>query len=441
MPPETDAAFRHAVRNQAAAADAASTNESSYINGVNSIVSLRIISIPELGVPIQKPYAIRLSTIAQVNLSYDMFAGSINVSVNGTPVPADNTLHGKIPISLNAGQNEITVQYTNGTTQTYKTSLFYLAESNASLQQTIGEAINAADVRALDETSYQREAAGITAAKALTINNARIDPNRFFNILYTENSVLNMGVTAYTSAKVLQDFTVFKSLSRDHQSLTLNLHNGVNNLEVQFGEGADLSIYKICVFYIPANAEAGFRANTSAAVTAAGLKNFDQTSYNLEIKAIIQNNRALAFTNFIGNLDMNRRYRILYTEGSQLTIQCSTAERADISMVKISDGSNVAGAESYVITAATGSFTIPLVEGRNLLQVTFTEYGEVKTYYYAIFRPSSKFGGRTKNNIINAVIAADNELANNDGLTWNIKLIDTTNTYFWNLNSNWFKWL
>jgi hypothetical protein len=138
---------------------------------------------------------------------------------------------------------------------------------------------------------------------------------------------------------------------------------------------------------------------------------------------------------------MNRKYRILYTEGSQLSIQCSTAERADISMVKIADGSNVAGTDSYAVSAATGNFTISLVEGRNLLAVSFTEFGEVHTYYYAVFRGSSKFGGKTKNNIINAVISADNALMNNDGLTWNIKLADVSNTYFWNLNSNWFKWL
>ncbi|MBP7175611.1 MAG: hypothetical protein KBA53_05240 [Thermoclostridium sp.] len=443
LPAQTDAAFRQAVMNQVTAANAVSTNETNYHNGVNSIMNLRVFNVPELGLSIQKPYTIRLSTAAQVNLSYDMFDGSINVSVNGTPVAVDNAAHGKIPVSLNPAQNEISVniQFATGATQTWKTCLFYLPESSAGLQQTVGEAIALADGRAVDEASYQQEVAGITAAKTLTINNVRIDPNRLFNILYTENKVLNMGVTVYNSAKVLQDFTEVQSLSRDHQSLSLNLHNGVNNLEVQFGEGAALQVYKICVFYIPANAEASFRTNTSAVVTAANQKNFDQTSFNSEIKAIIQNNKTLAFDNFIGNLDMNRQYRILYTENAQLSIKCSTAERADISMVKMSDGSNVAGSESYTIIGGTGSFTIGLVEGRNLLTVTYTEFGEVKTYRYAIFRGSSKFGRKTKGNIINAVINADNQLANNDGLTWNIKLADTTNTYFWNLNSNWFKWL
>lgn len=370
-----------------------------------------------------------------------MLAGSLTVNVNGSSVDTGNALYGNIAFSLNPGLNEIIVTYTNGTTQTYKMCLFYLpSESGASLQQTLAAAIAAADSRAMDEATYQQESAGITSAKNLTINNTVIDLNKNFHILYTDNNVMNMGASAYTSAKVLQDFVEIKSFSRDYQNINLTLHNGVNNLEVQFGEGASLTVYKICVFNIPATAEAGFRANISAAVTAAQQKNFDQSSYNLEIKAIIQSNKYIALTNFIGNMDMNRKYRILYTELPQLVIQCSNAERADISMVKMSNASGVDGTETYVVGATTGIFTVPLVEGRNLLQISFTEFGVVTTYKYGVFRGSSKFGNRTKGNIINAVVNADNAL-NNDDLTFQIKLTDVSNTYFWNLNSNWFKWL
>ncbi|MEN6460493.1 MAG: hypothetical protein ABFC94_03875 [Syntrophomonas sp.] len=441
LPQEANALFRQAVLNQVIAADAASVDQNSYNSGINNIMSIRALSLPELGSTVEKPYAIKLSTTGQVNLSFAMLAGSLAVSVNGTSAGTSNALYGNIPFSLNPGPNEVIVQYTNGATQTYKMCLFYLpSESSPSLQQTLAAAIAAANSRTVDETTYQQESAGIALAKNLIINNTALDLNRNFHILYTENNIMNMGVTTYTNAKVLQDFVEIKSFTRDHQEITLNLHNGVNNLEVQFGEGAFQTVYKICVFYLPASAESGFRTNISAAVTAAQQKNFDQNSYNLEIKGIIQRNKYIAFTNFIGNLDMNRKYRILYTEEPQLVIQCSTAERADISMVKVSNGSDVAGTENYVVVAATGNFTVPLVEGRNVLQISFTEFGEVTTYCYGIFRGSSQFGRITKNKIIDAVVNADSTL-NNDNLTYQINLMDVTNTYFRNLNSNWFKWL
>lgn len=442
LPPDANAAFRQAVLNQIAAADAASTDDNSYNNGINSIMNMNVFGFPELGHTINKSYSIKLSTKSQASLSYDMFAGSLAVSVNGTPVMTGGTFNGNVSLPLNPGQNEIILQYTNGGIQSYKICLFHLpSESNTMLQQTLGAAIAAADGRMVDEASYQKEVAGIVTAKDLRINNEVIDLNRSFNILYTENNMLSMGVTAYGAVKVLQDFVEFKSFSRDYQNLTLTLHNGVNNLEVQFGEGTAQAVYKICIFYIPANAEPGFRTYISTAVAAARQKSFDQNSYSLEIKGIIQNSKQLTFSNFIGNLDLSRKYRVLYTELSQLNIQCSTAERADISMVKMSNASGVSGSESYVVGGTTGNYTIPLVEGRNLLQVSYTEFGEVHTYFYAIFRGSSQFGNKTKNNIINEVIKADNALVNNDGLTYNIKLADVTNSYFWNLEKNWFKWL
>lgn len=441
LPPETNLQLRQAVLNQVVAADAASADDNSFNSGINSVLSMKILNLPELGAVLQKPYSIKLSTTGQVNLSFGMLAGSLSASINGTPAGTSNAMCGNIPFSLNPGLNEIIVQYSNGGTQIYKICVFYLPpDSSASLQQTLAAAIAAADGRAADEATYQQEKAGLTSAKNLTINNTAVDLNRNFNLLYTENNVMNLGVTAYTSVRVIQDFVEIKSFSRGHQDITLNLHNGVNNLEVQFGEGESLTVYKTCVFYIPPSSEPGFRANLSAAVAAAQQKNFDQNSYNLEIKGIIQSNKYIAFTNFIGNLDMNRKYRILYTELPQLVIQCSNAERADISMVKMSNASYIDGAESYVVASATGTFTIPLVEGRNVLQISFTEFGVTTTYKYGVFRGSSKFGRQTKNNIMNAVVSADNAL-NNDDMTFQIKLADVTNTYFWNLNSNWFKWL
>jgi len=441
LPPENGALFRQAVINQVIAADAASIDDNSFQNGINSILSLKILSLTELGYIINKPYAIRFSTAGQINLSYG-FGGSLAVSVNGSPAVTSNALYGNIPISLNLGQNEIIVQYTKEGTQAYKISIFYLpSESSSVLRETVSKAIIAADGRAIDEASYQQEVAGIPSAKNLFFDYPTADLNRHFYIQYTESHYYHLGVVAYASAKVIQDFVEITSFSQDYQYLSFDLHNGVNNFEVQFGAGATPAVYKICVFRIPDDAEPGFRANISAAVAAAQQKSFDQNSYNMEIKGIIQRNKYVAFTNFTGSMDTNRKYRILYTEGSQLSIQCSTAERADVTMVKMSNGSSIDGSESYVVGASTGNFTIPLVEGRNVLQISFTEFGEVTTYYYAIFRGSSQFGSQTKNNIINAVINADNALVNNDGLTYTIKLADVSNTYFWNLNSNWFKWL
>ncbi|MEN6349683.1 MAG: hypothetical protein ABFD08_09860 [Syntrophomonas sp.] len=272
-----------------------------------------------------------------------------------------------------------------------------------------------------------------------SIVTTEFDANRKFLIGSTEDNTMDIGITAKDSAKVLQDSVEVKSFSSDYQRITFNLHNGINNLEVQFGEGESLAVYKICVIHIPRDADETFLRNIFEATAGTYLQTFDENSYILKIKEIIQGNKYIAFTNFTHDMDMNRKYRILYTAESQLAIKCSTPERAEISMVKMSNSSNVDGTESYLVNGTTGYVTVPLVQGRNELKISFTELGEVTTYYYAIFRESSTFGNNTKNEIINAVISADSAL-NNDYQTYQAKLNEVSRTYFDKLNSWWTRW-
>jgi len=456
VPPGTSSGFRGAVMAQVIEADAASIDENSFFQGVNSILSKNTLRLSELNSEVQKSYALLYSEKDRVNLNYCMINGNISVSVNGGSAGTSGALEGNILLQLNRGCNEVLIQCTTAGSKNYKISIFYFPTSiKQSVRQTISNAIIAADPQVLDETTYQREVANIlevvknAESRKLVVNDIPIPSDCFFNILYTESQQIIANISSYGPAKVSQDSSLINSFSGEHQDLPINLHNGVNNLEIQIGEGTSLKTYKVCVFYLPAEAEASLRANVSREVDSTRQRNFNQTSYNNEIKRIIQSNKYIAFTNFVGNLDMKRQYRILYTEESYLSVQLSNLEAGEVTVLKMSDSSGVGVPESYLVNATTGRNNIQLVEGRNELKFTFTEFGEQTTYYIAVIKGSSQFGRMTKDNIINSVIKADEALrisSINDTISTQYKvyqnnLTEVTNNYFQNLNSNWFRWL